>query len=238
MAAVEEGGGGGYEKLRNYMSAASMYWPNLTDPTSAYAYSQANARALAGVGPACVASVKTHQTAPDSCSPQTAASPPAGFAFTNSSPTQTAAPASLALPPPPLTHPHSSFSLSAPGNYASPAQPTSASIQFPAHSTTSSTTPSGPKKKAQPVPGHLKDPAYFERRRRNNESARRSREARKCKEDATHLKLVYLENDNLSLRTELSMLRSELERFRILYSNAIHQQQTQIPPQQPTIQPQ
>lgn len=53
------------------------------------------------------------------------------------------------------------------------------------------------------MPVHLKDESYWERRRRNNESARRSRESRRMKEDQTHYKLLYLENENLQLRTEV-----------------------------------
>uniref|UniRef100_A0A914VKQ8 BZIP domain-containing protein n=1 Tax=Plectus sambesii TaxID=2011161 RepID=A0A914VKQ8_9BILA len=98
----------------------------------------------------------------------------------------------------------------------------SQSFSFPAHSTTPSTPPS--KKKAQPVPVDQKDQAYWERRHRNNESARRSRESRRQKEEAVSFRVVYLENENMQLRTEVGMLRQEIEKLRSLmvYSTAHH----------------
>lgn len=98
----------------------------------------------------------------------------------------------------------------------------SQSFSFPAHSTTPSTPPV--KKKAQPVPAEQKDQTYWERRHRNNESARRSREARRQKEEAVSFRVVYLENENMQLRTEVSMLRQEIEKLRSLmvYSTAHH----------------
>ncbi|KAE9421211.1 hypothetical protein Angca_004100, partial [Angiostrongylus cantonensis] len=53
--------------------------------------------------------------------------------------------------------------------------------------------PSIPKKKPNPVPVELKDEAYYERRKRNNESARRSREARRQKEDVNFRKLELVQ---------------------------------------------
>uniref|UniRef100_A0A5S6QV58 BZIP domain-containing protein n=1 Tax=Trichuris muris TaxID=70415 RepID=A0A5S6QV58_TRIMR len=94
----------------------------------------------------------------------------------------------------------------------------STSISLPAHST----TPSTPKKKPEPVPDHMKDKNYWERRRRNNESARRSRESRRMKEEQIALRVVYLEQENLQLRTEASMLRSEIEKLRMILYNAHH----------------
>ncbi|KFD53797.1 hypothetical protein M514_05303 [Trichuris suis] len=83
-------------------------------------------------------------------------------------------------------------------------------------------TPSTPKKKPEPVPDHMKDKNYWERRKRNNESARRSRESRRMKEEQIALRVVYLEQENLQLRTEVSMLRSEIEKLRMILYNAHH----------------
>lgn len=73
-----------------------------------------------------------------------------------------------------------------------------------------------PKKSPQPIPVECKDEAYWERRKRNNESAKRSRELRRIKEQQTALRVLYLEQENLQLRTELGMLRSEVDKLRQL----------------------
>ncbi|OQR72211.1 cell death specification protein-like, partial [Tropilaelaps mercedesae] len=76
---------------------------------------------------------------------------------------------------------------------------------------------SGQKKKLPtPIPKECKDEAYWERRKRNNESAKRSRELRRIKEQQTTLRVLYLEQENLQLRTELGMLRSEVDKLRQL----------------------
>ncbi|KJH47041.1 basic region leucine zipper [Dictyocaulus viviparus] len=54
-------------------------------------------------------------------------------------------------------------------------------------------SPAAPKKKSNPVPVEMKDEAYYERRKRNNESARRSREARRQKEDVNFRKLELVQ---------------------------------------------
>ncbi|XP_064483473.1 transcription factor ces-2-like [Ornithodoros turicata] len=79
-----------------------------------------------------------------------------------------------------------------------------------------------PKKSVQPIPPECKDDAYWERRKRNNESAKRSRELRRIKEQQTTLRVLYLEQENLQLRTELSMLRSEVDKLRQLLFASKH----------------
>lgn len=77
------------------------------------------------------------------------------------------------------------------------------------------------KRRPQPIPEDCKDDAYWERRKRNNESAKRSREMRRMKEQQTTMRVIYLEQDNLRLKTEVDMLRTELEKVReILYSRS------------------
>ena len=56
--------------------------------------------------------------------------------------------------------------------------------------------------------------SYWERRRRNNESAKRSREIRKRKEMQTSTRIQYLEQENVKLQTEVNFLREEIERLR------------------------
>ena len=60
------------------------------------------------------------------------------------------------------------------------------------------------------------DSAYWEKRRRNNESAKRSRDSRRLKEEQLALRVVYLEQENLQLHTEVSILKSEIERMRCM----------------------
>uniref|UniRef100_A0A158P9D9 BZIP domain-containing protein n=1 Tax=Angiostrongylus cantonensis TaxID=6313 RepID=A0A158P9D9_ANGCA len=76
--------------------------------------------------------------------------------------------------------------------------------------------PSIPKKKPNPVPVELKDEAYYERRKRNNESARRSREARRQKEDVNFRKLELVQQDNIRLKAELQRVLMELERLKYM----------------------
>ena len=58
------------------------------------------------------------------------------------------------------------------------------------------------------------DPAYLEKRRKNNESAKRSREARRTKEEMVALRVVTLEEENMRLRAESSLLEKELDELR------------------------
>lgn len=69
------------------------------------------------------------------------------------------------------------------------------------------------KRRPQPIPENCKDDAYWERRKRNNESAKRSRELRRRKEQQTTMRVIYLEQDNLKLKTEVDMLRTEVEKL-------------------------
>lgn len=54
-----------------------------------------------------------------------------------------------------------------------------------------------------------KDPAYLERRRKNNEAAKRSRDARRQKEEEIASRAATLEQENITLKAELLLLRRE-----------------------------
>ena len=56
------------------------------------------------------------------------------------------------------------------------------------------------------VPDTDKDQSYWDKRQRNNEAARRSREMRRLKEKETHDKLVRLKNENEALRVAITLL--------------------------------
>lgn len=71
-------------------------------------------------------------------------------------------------------------------------------------------------KKRRPVPVDAKDNTYWEKRRKNNESAKRSRDMRRMKEEHISVRVIYLEQENLQLRTENALLRSEVEKLRAM----------------------
>lgn len=65
-----------------------------------------------------------------------------------------------------------------------------------------------------------KDAAYWEKRRKNNEAAKRSRDARRAKEDEIAIRAAFLEQENMKLKYELVVLRNEAEKLRcMVYSN-------------------
>ena len=59
-----------------------------------------------------------------------------------------------------------------------------------------------------------KDAAYWERRRKNNEAAKRSRDARRQKENEIAVRASFLEQENIQLKMELVQLRTELGAMR------------------------
>ncbi|KAI0980015.1 hypothetical protein GJ496_009852 [Pomphorhynchus laevis] len=58
--------------------------------------------------------------------------------------------------------------------------------------------------------------AYRERRRRNNEAAKRSRDARRAKEDEIALHAAFLERENARLKLELSKIKQESAKLKCL----------------------
>ncbi|XP_060525263.1 transcription factor ces-2 [Cylas formicarius] len=66
----------------------------------------------------------------------------------------------------------------------------------------------------KPIPDAQKDDKYFERRRRNNQAAKKSRDARKMREDQIALKATLLEHENAILRAQVLTLREEASSLR------------------------
>ncbi|XP_029670460.1 thyrotroph embryonic factor isoform X3 [Formica exsecta] len=64
-------------------------------------------------------------------------------------------------------------------------------------------------RKQQFVPDDLKDDKYWARRRKNNMAAKRSRDARRMKENQIALRAGFLEKENMGLRQELDRLKNE-----------------------------
>ncbi|XP_053577208.1 thyrotroph embryonic factor isoform X2 [Bombina bombina] len=76
------------------------------------------------------------------------------------------------------------------------------------------------------VPDDLKDEKYWNRRKKNNVAAKRSRDARRLKENQITVRAAFLEKENTALRTEVAELRRELGKCR----NVISKYETQCGP--------
>lgn len=70
-----------------------------------------------------------------------------------------------------------------------------------------------PRSTKRPMPERLKDQAYFERRRRNNLAAKKSRDARKSRESLLSHRAASLHYENLLLRTMTANMHRELIHF-------------------------
>ncbi|KAM9327012.1 thyrotroph embryonic factor isoform 2-T2 [Gastrophryne carolinensis] len=68
------------------------------------------------------------------------------------------------------------------------------------------------------VPEDLKDEKYWNRRKKNNVAAKRSRDARRLKENQITVRAAFLEKENTALRTEVAELRKELGKCRSIIS--------------------
>ncbi|XP_062846964.1 HLF transcription factor, PAR bZIP family member a [Trichomycterus rosablanca] len=64
------------------------------------------------------------------------------------------------------------------------------------------------------IPDDMKDDKYWTRRRKNNVAAKRSRDARRLKENQIAIRASFLEKENAALRLEVAELRKELGRCR------------------------
>ncbi|XP_029976306.1 D site albumin promoter binding protein a [Salarias fasciatus] len=64
------------------------------------------------------------------------------------------------------------------------------------------------------VPDEQKDEKYWNRRVKNNEAAKRSRDARRLKENQISVRAAFLERENAALRQEVADMRKELGRCR------------------------
>ncbi|XP_031766547.1 CCAAT/enhancer-binding protein delta-like [Galleria mellonella] len=94
----------------------------------------------------------------------------------------------------------------------------------------------------RPIPAELKDEKYFERRRRNNQAAKKSRDARRMREDQIAWRACVLEQENASLRAHVAALRQEALALRaLLAAQAPHASIAHtahpVPPAPPHTQP-
>merc|ERR1712122_205906 len=65
------------------------------------------------------------------------------------------------------------------------------------------------KRKKNAVPEDMKDEKYWEKREKNKEATRRSREAKRLKENQIVLRAAYLEKENKVLKQELETTNFE-----------------------------
>ncbi|KAK3914440.1 Cell death specification protein 2 [Frankliniella fusca] len=73
-----------------------------------------------------------------------------------------------------------------------------------------------PRSEKKPTPEEQKDQRYLERRRRNNRAAKKSRDARRAREDQVALRAALLEHENAVLRAQVLTLREETHQLRQL----------------------
>ncbi|KAF7204807.1 transcript variant X3 [Nothobranchius furzeri] len=76
------------------------------------------------------------------------------------------------------------------------------------------------------VPDEQKDEKYWQRRKKNNVAAKRSRDARRLKENQITVRAAFLERENAALRTEVSELRKECGK----YKNVVVRYETKFGP--------
>ncbi|XP_060591508.1 hepatic leukemia factor-like isoform X2 [Ruditapes philippinarum] len=73
-----------------------------------------------------------------------------------------------------------------------------------------------PRSEKKAIPDDAKDDKYFERRKRNNNAAKKSRDARKAREDEIAIRASFLEKENAILRAQVTTLREEANSLRQL----------------------
>merc|ERR1711884_426879 len=76
--------------------------------------------------------------------------------------------------------------------------------------------PRRPRGEKKPIPEDLKDGKYFERRKRNNLAAKKSRDQRKVRESQVCQRATLLEKENAVLRAQVGTLRDEAGSLRSL----------------------
>ncbi|XP_071963921.1 uncharacterized protein [Antedon mediterranea] len=74
-------------------------------------------------------------------------------------------------------------------------------------------------KKFKGIPDEKKDELYWERRRKNNDAAKRSRDSRRAKEEEIAIRAMCLEQENWKLKTEVCCLKTEIARLHSVYNH-------------------
>ena len=74
------------------------------------------------------------------------------------------------------------------------------------------------KKRPRTVPDEEKDPMYFEKRERNNQSAKRSRDARRIREEEIHERVKFFEHDIPRLQRENQTIQYQISQLHAIYN--------------------
>ena len=57
---------------------------------------------------------------------------------------------------------------------------------------------------------------FVERRKKNNEAAKRSRDARRAKEDEVSIRAAFLEQENIQLKWDVTKLKAETTKLKAM----------------------
>lgn len=79
--------------------------------------------------------------------------------------------------------------------------------------------PRRPRGEKRPIPDEQKDAKYYEKRKRNNEAAKKSRDARKIREDRIAFQAAFLEQENSLLKAQVITLQNEMQSLRQIISH-------------------
>jgi hypothetical protein len=82
--------------------------------------------------------------------------------------------------------------------------------------------PRRPRGEKKPIPEDLKDNKYFERRKRNNLAAKKSRDQRKIREDQICQRATMLEKENAVLRAQVRRRKYFLSFAKYVFILIIH----------------
>ena len=67
----------------------------------------------------------------------------------------------------------------------------------------------------------MREEGYWERRKKNNVSANRSRDARRLREHQTQRRVTFLEEENMRIRAKKNALEDENHRLRKIISGHV-----------------
>lgn len=92
------------------------------------------------------------------------------------------------------------------------------SVSSPAGSIVNTTLVPTTNKRSRIIPPEEKDNRYYDKRARNNEAAKRSRDSRRIKERQIQEHVTFLEHENLRLSMENQAIRYQLSQLHALYN--------------------
>ena len=74
------------------------------------------------------------------------------------------------------------------------------------------------KKRSRTMPEEEKDGLYFEKRARNNQSAKRSRDARRIREEQIQERVTFFQQENSRLARENQAIRYQISQMQAIYN--------------------